>query len=111
MTNVLLPTTLHYRILTHILKPLTQTKIQKKCKTVLQFLFISPQIKDYEFPFDTTETMMTETSPNVSVVTILDTFEPTSKMLISTWIPSTVLNSCTHTQTIFYGYISSKNVC
>ncbi len=26
-----------------------------------------------------------ETPPNVSVVTILDTFEPSSKMLISTW--------------------------
>ncbi len=46
------------------------------------------------FPFVTIKTMMTcfgrdffgsETPPNVSVVTVLDYFEPSSKMLISTW--------------------------
>ncbi len=71
------------------------------------------------FPFVTTKTMMTcfgrdffgsETPPNVSVVTILDTFEPSSKMLISTWLASTVLNSGTHIQTKCYG-ITPKRVC
>jgi len=32
---------------------------------------------------------------HVSVVTILDSFDPSSEMLISTWLTSTVLNSCT----------------
>ncbi len=51
-----------------------------------------------------------ETPPNVSVVTILDTFEPSSKMLISTWLASTVLNSNTHIKTKCYGIIPKK-VC
>ncbi len=56
----------------------------------------------------------TETPPNspqiVSVVTILDTFEHRSKMLISTWLGSTVLNSCTHIKTKCYG-ITPQKMC
>jgi len=35
------------------------------------------------------------------VVTISDTFEPISKMLMSTWFTSMVLNSFTHIKTKF----------
>ncbi len=90
-------------------------------------LFISLIYEDYVFPFVTTETMMTclvvtvsvtqknkdvttETPPNVSIVKIFDTFEPSSKMLISTWFDSTVLNSNTHRKTKCYG-ITPKKVC
>ncbi len=45
----------------------------------------------------------TETPPNVLVVTFLDTSEPSSEMLISTWLASTVLNSGIHTKTKCYG--------
>ncbi len=44
----------------------------------------------------------------VLVVTILDTFEPSLKMLISRWLAGTVLNSSI--QTKCYG-ITSKKVC
>ncbi len=63
--------------------------------------------------FVTTKTMTTsfgrdffgsETPPNVSVVTDLDTFKPSSKMLISSWLASTVLNSGTHVKNKCYGY-------
>lgn len=58
---------------------------------------------------------LAETSPHVSVVpvlvvTILDTFELGSKMLISTWLASTVLHSCTHIKTTLSG-ITPKKVC
>ncbi len=57
----------------------------------------------------------TETPPNVSVVTvsgvtILDTFEAGSKMLIGTWLASTVLNSGIHIKTKCYG-ITPQKVC
>jgi len=47
---------------------------------------------------------------HVSVVTIQDAFEPSSEMIASTWLASTVLNSCTQIKTTFYG-ITPKNVC
>ncbi len=34
--------------------------------------------------------------------TVLDTFEPSSNMLISTWLASTILNSGTHVKTKCY---------
>ncbi len=46
--------------------------------------------------------------PKHLVETILDTFEP--KMLISTWLASTVLNSGIHIKTKCYG-ITPKKVC
>ncbi len=39
---------------------------------------------------------------NVLVVTILDTFKSSSKMLISTWLASTVLNRGIHIKTKCY---------
>jgi len=47
---------------------------------------------------------------HVFVVTIFDTFEPSSNMLISTWLASTVLNSYSHIKILFYG-ITPKKVC
>ncbi len=44
-----------------------------------------------------------------SVVTILDNFESSSKMLISTWLASTDLNSGIHLKTKNYG-ITLKRV-
>lgn len=38
----------------------------------------------------------------VSVVTILDNFDPISNMLVSTWLASTALNSCAHLRKIYF---------
>ncbi len=44
------------------------------------------------------------------IMTILDTFEPSSKMLINTWLASTVLNSGIHRKTTCYGITPKKSV-
>ncbi len=44
----------------------------------------------------------------VSVITILDTSELSSNMLISTWLASTVLNSGTHVKIKCYGITHKK---
>ncbi len=73
------------------------TKTHKKLLNFTKKVFISSK---YAFLFVSLQKewwlFITETPPNVSVVTILDTFDSSSKMLISTCLASTVRNSGTH---------------
>lgn len=79
--------------------------------TVLKLCLFPPN-KGLSVPSYQNNHVTTEMPPvvTVSVVKILCHFEPISKMLVGTWLASTVLNSWTHKKTTFSA-ITLKKVC